>query len=98
MGGAFYLVATLNNNGRTEITGVQTQATFLGPNGNVLETQTRPVQAMSNGPNSTAEDLTKAPIKPDSSRIVRIYFDHYPADWNRQVPDLKVTAVTGTTP
>lgn len=98
VGGAFYLVATLNNNGTTAITGVQVQADFRSQDGRVLKTETRPVQGMVAGPEGTAEDLAKTPIQPNTSRTVRVYFDNYPYEWNKQVPGLTVTAVTATTP
>jgi hypothetical protein len=41
------------------------------------------------------EDLTKAPIRPNESRPIRIYFDHPPAGWNQQMPELTVVTVTG---
>jgi Protein of unknown function (DUF3426) len=96
VGGAAYLTAILHNTGDTAINGVQVQAQFLGRNGPVLETVTVPVQGLVN--RTTVQDLTQAPIKPNESRPVRIYFQHTPAGWNRQLPELTVTTVTGATP
>jgi hypothetical protein len=90
------MTAMLHNMGDTSINGVQVQAEFLGRNGPVLETVTVPVQGLVN--RSTAQDLTQAPIKPNESRPVRIYFEHTPRGWNHQLPQLTVTNVTGTTP
>ena len=95
-GGAAYMTAILHNTGDTAITGVQVQAEFLGRNGPVLDTQTVPIQGLAD--RTTPQDLTKSPIKPNESRPVRIYFQHIPAGWNHQLPDLMVTTVTGTTP
>lgn len=97
-GGAAYMTALLHNTGNTEITGVQVQAKFLGRNGPVLDTLTVPVQGLVGGGNTTAQELTQAPIKPNESRPIRIYFEHTPAGWNHQLPELTVTTVTGTTP
>ncbi|HZQ25811.1 MAG TPA: DUF2393 family protein [Terriglobales bacterium] len=98
VGNSLYLTGNIHNNGSTDITGVQLQATFLGNNGQVLDTQTRPVEGLANPNDPTPQDLTKAPIKPNQSRMFRIYFEHYPAGWNKEVPGLKITTVTGTTP
>ncbi len=98
VGSAFYLDGLLQNNGQTEITGVQVQAQFQGNNGQVLETQTRAAQEITAQGQGATEDFTKAPIKPGQSRPFRLYFDHYPAGWNKQIPQLKVSAVTATTP
>jgi hypothetical protein len=101
VGNALYLTGILHNMGNTAITGVQVQAQFLGRNGPMLQTITRPVEGIVGGGSSeplTAQDLTKAPIKPDEARPIRIYFEHVPAGWNHQLPQLTVTTVTGTTP
>jgi hypothetical protein len=96
VGGAAYMTALLHNTGNTAITGVQVQAEFLGRNGPVLNTVTVPVQGLAD--RTTPQDLTKSPIRPNESRPVRIYFEHTPAGWNHQLPELTVTTVTGTTP
>jgi hypothetical protein len=95
-GGSVYMLGLLHNMGDTTINGVQVQAEFLGRNGPVLETLTVPVQGLVN--RTTPQDLTQAPIKPNESRPVRIYFEHTPPGWNHQLPQLTVTNVTGTTP
>jgi hypothetical protein len=95
-GNALYLTGILRNVANTEITGVQVQAQFLGRNGPVLETVTRPVEGLVGG--TTSQDLSKAPIRPNESRPIRIYFEHTPSGWNHQMPELTVTMVTGATP
>jgi Protein of unknown function (DUF3426) len=95
VGGAAYLTGILHNTGSTAITGVQVQAEFLGRNGPVLSTLTVPVQGLTD--RTAPQDLTKAPIQPNESRPIRIYFEHTPAGWNHQLPNLTVTTVTGTT-
>ncbi|HZQ19820.1 MAG TPA: FxLYD domain-containing protein [Terriglobales bacterium] len=97
VGGALYMTGLLRNTGSTAITGVQVQVQFLGRNGPVLETVTRPVEALVGGTTDQVQDLTQAPIKPNDSRPIRIYVEHTPAGWNHQLPQLTVTTVTGTT-
>ena len=95
-GGAAYLTGILRNTGNTAITGVQVQARFLGRNGPVLETVSKNVEGLTaNGTSSQA--LTQAPIKPNESRPIRVYFERTPKGWNRQLPELTVTTVTATT-
>ena len=98
VGSAFYVEGMLYNNGNSDITGVQVQAAFHGINGQVLQTQTRPMEGMVGNSATEAQNLAQAPIKPNQSRAVRVYFDHYPAGWNKQMPDLKVTTVTAHAP
>lgn len=96
-GNAIYLDAVLHNAGSTEITGVQVNGQFFDNTGKSLETEIATVQGVQGGA-TTTQDLTQAPIRPNDSRPVRIYFDHLPNGWNHQVPQLTVTTVTGTTP
>jgi len=98
VGNAFYLNALLFNNSKTDITGVQVQANFLGNHGQVVGSETRPVGETGEHSELKSEDLVQRPIKPAESRPVRIYVDHAPADWNKQLPQLVVMTITGTTP
>jgi uncharacterized protein DUF3426 len=94
VGNAMYIEGRLVNQGSTDITGVQVQATFRDANGQALETQLRPVTGIAGNSGAETEDLTQAPIKPNEGRPIRIAFDHYPNGWNHQLPDLKVVTVT----
>jgi uncharacterized protein DUF2393 len=94
VGNAFYLEGRLVNQGNTDITGVQVQAAFRNANGQALATQVRPVTALAGTSGIETEDLTKAPIKPNEGRPIRISFDNFPNGWNHQLPDLKVVTVT----
>jgi len=96
VGGALYVEALLHNAGSSEIIGVRLQGEFLGKNGQSLEMENGSLQAVTRA--GGAEDLTQAPIKPNESRAVRIYFDHMPQGWNRQPPQLRILSVSGTTP
>ena len=96
-GDAVYLSALLQNTGNSEITGTQVKAEFLARNGEVLRTETAPLQGIAQG-GVAGQDLTQAPIKPNESRPVRVYFAHTPKGWDHQMPQLTVTTVTGTTP
>jgi hypothetical protein len=97
VGNAINLQAMLQNNGNTDITGIQVQGTFHGPTGQALGSETAKVQVVSNS-NTSTQDLTVSPIKPNQTVPVRIQFQQHPADWNNQMPELKVTEVTATKP
>jgi hypothetical protein len=98
VGNNFYVDAKLFNAGNTQITGAEVQATFRDAGGGVLETQTAKVEGVVGNGQTTTEDLTKAPIKPNESRNIRMAFSHVPQSWNHQAPDLRISAVTATTP
>ena len=97
VGGAINLQARLQNNGNTDITGIQVQGTFQGPDGQALGSETAKVQVVGNS-NTSAQDLTVSPIKPNQIVPIRIQFQQHPANWNKQMPELKVTEVTATKP
>jgi hypothetical protein len=94
-GDSAYVDTIVHNTGKTAVTGVQVNGQFMGSNGGVAGNSTGTVQAMFGS--ASSENLTDAPIKPDESRPVRIYFEHTPKGWNHQVPALTVVNVTGTT-
>jgi hypothetical protein len=97
VGGALNLQAMLQNNGNTDITGIEVQGTFHGTNGQALGSETAKVQVVGNS-NTSAQDLTVSPIKPNQIVPIRIQFQQHPAKWNKQMPELKVTEVTATKP
>lgn len=97
-GGALYIEGVLHNVGNTDVNGVQVQADFRSTNGQILATETGVLQEVSGKGTGPTENLTKAPIKPNQSRAFRVYFERTPAGWNKALPELKVTTVTGTTP
>ncbi len=84
-------------NGNTDITGIQVQGNFKGENGQRAGSGMAKVDVVS-GSNMTAQDLSITPIKPNQTVPIRIRFEHYPANWNKQAPELVVTQVTGAKP
>ena len=94
-GGSIYVDALLHNAGTTAVTGVQVQAEFLNRTGESLATATAPVESLAGGTNM--QPLNQLPIQPHETRPIRIYFAHTPKGWNRDVPEMTVTMVTGTT-
>jgi hypothetical protein len=96
VGSAMYLEGTLMNNGGTEVNGLQVEATFRDANGRVAGTQIKPVEVIVGGSDVAGENPVNAPIKPNDRRNFRVAFDNVPAAWNHQMPELKITMVTGT--
>lgn len=103
-GGALNLDGRLSNSGTTDISGVMAEVDFPLGNGQMAAVQD-PVQgiAISRGTNNTGrvtgdtEDLTKSPIKPGETRPIRITVSQVPAQWNHEIPQVKVITTTGTT-
>ena len=92
VGGSLYLDAILHNAGNSAITGVQVRAQFLNRTGESLAMVDAPVQSLAGG---TTQPIAQSPIKPNEARPIRILLPHTPKGWNRDVPELTVTMVTG---
>jgi hypothetical protein len=92
VGNQMYIYGKVFNSGNYTINGLQVRVSFPGPNGQMLNTVTAPVQAVSNG---VGQNLVDAPIKPNDTRDVRINIEHVPQGWNHQVPEIVVDRVTG---
>ena len=97
-GDAYYLDGLLFNNGNTNITAVQVKISFKGANGEIAGEETKPVGEIVGSSGASATDVAQAPIKPSDSKPIRIYLDHPPANWNKQLPEVTVTTVTAVRP
>jgi hypothetical protein len=91
-GGQMYIYARLSNAGQTAISGILMEVTFEDLNGRPRQSVTSRVESFSN---DTAASLIDDPIKPGETRDVRMPIERTPADWNHQVPSIKVQDVTG---
>ena len=97
-GNAYYLDGLLFNNGGNQITGLQVQINFKGTNGQTVGGEIQPIGVVTDSSGANTTNLVQVPLKPGDSRRFRIYLNRPPANWNKQVPELIVTTVTGTRP
>ncbi len=74
--------------------GAIVQGTFRDAKGDVLWSQNKPIVSIKE--NGDTEDITRNPIRPNQSRMVRMIFDSVPKAWGHQVPNLRIVTVTGT--
>lgn len=95
VGSAVALNAIMTNAGGTDITGVAVDGKFLGQDGRVLATERAKVMGIEGNTAGDTQDLTQAPVKPNSQRPVRMVFDQVPQGWNHELPGLTVAMVTG---
>src|SRR5436305_3704231 len=61
-GDAYYLEGLLFNNGNTDITGVQVQVSFKGPQGETVGEETKPIGEIVDPSGANATDPVQAPI------------------------------------
>lgn len=106
-GGAINLDGQLTNSSPNAVNGVMAEINFKLKNGQLASIQ-RPVQGIAVGKPSNegkhadtgkvtgdTEDLTKAPIRPNETRPVRITVDQVPATWNHEIPQVRIVETTG---
>src|SRR5689334_8779704 len=82
VGSAVAVNAIMTNAGGTDITGVAVDGKFLGQDGRILATERAKVMGIEGDTAGVTQDLTQAPVKPNSQRPVRIVFERVPQQWN----------------
>jgi hypothetical protein len=85
------------NNGNNPVIAIETEATFRDTSGQIIGRVPAAMLAVdaNGGPTKAFAD---DPIKPQASRPFRLQFHNVPASWNHQVPELRITDVSSTTP
>jgi hypothetical protein len=105
-GGAISIDGQLTNRGSAAVSGVMAEVIFDLTNGLSASIE-RPVQGIALGTKANegrqadtgrvtgdTEDLTKAPIKPNETRPVRIGVNELPKAWNHQIPRVRIVETT----
>ena len=93
-GSVTYIEGTLSNAGNKKITGARVQVTFRNSLNEIVDDPVLPVMALQ--PDTPIVDygpMDRAPIGPGQKRDFRITLEHISADWNGQVPQIKVVGV-----
>ncbi|HEY6968459.1 MAG TPA: hypothetical protein VJA94_04580 [Candidatus Angelobacter sp.] len=94
-GSVTYIEGTLSNTGTKKITGARVQVTFRNSLNEIVDDPVLPVMALQ--PDTPIVDygpMDRAPIGPGQKRDFRITMEHISADWNGQVPQIKVVGVS----
>ena len=90
-----YIEGTINNAGDKKVTGAQVQVLFKNSLGEIAQKETLPVMVvMPNAPYVDYGTLDRAPLGPHQSRGFRLTLEHVSADWDGQIPSVKVVGVT----
>ena len=94
-GSVTYIEGTINNAGDKKVTGAQVQVLFKNSLNEIAQKETLPVMVvMPNTPYVDYGTLDRAPLAPHQSRGFRLTLEHVSADWDGQIPQVKVVAVT----
>ncbi|HEV2114081.1 MAG TPA: hypothetical protein VGR50_08005 [Terriglobales bacterium] len=89
-----YLDGAVANNGDKTLTSAEVEAVFKNSLGETVQQETQPLKVLrTSGPYPEALDLTFAPLAPHQHGQFRLTFEHISADWNQQLPALRIVSL-----
>ncbi|HEY6251160.1 MAG TPA: FxLYD domain-containing protein [Candidatus Angelobacter sp.] len=94
-GSVTYIDGTITNTGDKRVTAASVQVTFKNSLGEVVDNPVLPVMVLQ--PDTPIRDygpMDRAPLGSGQSREFRLTKEHISADWNGQIPDVKVVRVS----
>ena len=95
-GEALYLDGRVSNYGKARITSATVEVTFADAQGRPIATIQKPLAGVAKGGvGAVPGEFAQNPIGPNETRFFRIAVEQVPADWNHEVPQLKIVAVKG---
>lgn len=90
-----YVDGTVSNSGGKTVTHAIVEVTFKDDMGQLAQREDVPLQVLkTSGPYPEAVDLSASPLAPGQSTAFRLTFEGISAQWNRQYPEIQITAVT----
>jgi len=96
-GSVTYIDGTIANAGDKRVTAASVHVTFKNSLGEMVDESTLPVMVVQ--PDTPIVDygpMERAPLPPGQSRDFRLTLEHISADWNGQIPEVKVVAVSAS--
>lgn len=94
-GSVTYILGSIANTGDKKVTGARVQVLFKNSLGETAQKETLPVMALlPNTPYVDYGTLDRAPLTPGQTRDFRLTLEHVSADWDGQVPAVRVVAVS----
>lgn len=88
-----YLDLTLTNTGDKSLTGASMKLVFKNSLDQVVQRETIPLHVLVEnqmGGYPDLVDLSRSPIAPGQSKIVRMTLEHISADWNQTYPEMQL--------
>jgi len=94
-GSVTYIQGRLVNSGAKKVNGATVQVIFKNSLGEVAQKETLPVMVlMPNTPYVDYGPMDRAPLGPGQARDFRLTLEHVTADWDGQMPTVKVVSVS----
>jgi hypothetical protein len=93
-GSVTYIQGRIANSGTKKVTGATVQVIFKNSMGEITQKETLPVMVlMPNTPYVDYGPMERAPLGPSQARDFRLTLEHVTADWDGQMPTVKVVSV-----
>lgn len=90
-----YLDGKVTNTGDKSVRGVTIEPVFRNSLGEVVQKESQPLMYIYvHKPYVDTSNLRSNPLRLGEVREFRMTFDHISADWNRELPELRITAVS----
>lgn len=84
----------IHNAGNETVTGITVQAVFRNDEGMPPQVETLPLTLIrTREPYIDTESVGAAPLKPGDDRDFRLIFESIPANWNVQMPEVRIIRV-----
>lgn len=94
-GSVTYILGSIANSGDKKVTGLRVEVLFKNSLGETAQKETLPVMALlPNTPYVDYGTLDRAPLTPGQARDFRLTLEHVSADWDGQVPQVRVVSVS----
>jgi hypothetical protein len=87
-----YIDLTVRNDGPRTVAGGVAQVTFRDTLGQVVQTETLPLRALSRNPLGGADeatDLSNSPLGPKQTKALRLTVEHISSQWNLAQPEIE---------
>ena len=89
-----YVDGEVVNHGNRTVTGITVQTAFLDNAGQAGKPESSSLSLIrTRDPYVDIEPVSAEPLQPGSSKAFRLIFDHVPADWNQQNPQIRIQQV-----
>ena len=89
-----YVDGEVENHGSRTVTGITVQTAFLDNAGQPGKPETSPLSLIrTREPYIDIEPVSADPLLPGGKKAFRLIFDHVPAEWNQQNPQIRIQQV-----
>ncbi len=94
-GTSTFIDGKVRNTGDKTIIGVTVQVSFANDEGLSPQIETVPMTLIrTREPYVDTQPISAAPLKPGDQREFRLIFENIPANWNQQLPELRIVKTT----